>query len=941
MPTEITSLSVRINAEISGFRRGKAEVQRGVKEMEDSFGRLQRSVASMERTLGTFRRTITTLGLGALAASSIQAAARLDALEMGLQAITGGARSARVQVARLADVARQTAGLGFEEAVQAAVRLQSVGFSAEFAERAVRAFGNAVAMTGGGKWELERIVFQLTQMAAAGKVITQDLRPVLQTAPAVSKAVTALFGTTSAEAINQQVRDAREFLEILVEYLETFPRVAGGVRKALDDLSTAMFRLRGQFGRRLFGTFESEIRAVTEAAFRLSESNEAITKTYGLLRDGAIATAAIFGGRLVGSLTSATIATIRKTAASVAEARAELAAAQAQVASTRATLQGAVAQLQMARAMGTSTAAMLAQRNASLQLQAATRAHQAALARASAAMAQAAIASRAAAAGMGILRGAFALLGGWPGVIIAGLTGIWFRLNQTKRAAEEAAAAIEDAINQRAMQFSTLDEEQTLAEFGRTGARIGELQQRLSELQAELAKTSETPLQFGRSGLLTPESEEVLRQREEIQRAIEEVTRQLEIERGVAQALAEQYAQLAGARIAAERGREKTQAQILAEVHTQLTEALRQAAAMERLLGDEFDEVGAKTKAYEAALRSLIEAGIDPAHARVREYARALLSLAEDARAEERAMRIREAHEDLAESLRVVAQLEQVLGESYDANAAKASAYRSVIEDLLAAGVDPADAKLREYVESLRAVEAQIKAAEEAEKRRAQAISTAMGIVERAMTPQEQYRAQLDALRTALDAGAISQEQFNRAVALLDKELARATNSLKATLAEHGVEAGEALIRGILTGSRNLKDLLKSAFINLAISYIMGPIKMVLGIASPSKVFRSYGEALGDGLVIGITSRISAVQAAAWQLASAARLPALSAAGIGAFNIASIERVARAPVNVSISAPPPAVDPVSAARDAAWMRLISETMRELEAAGAVRVVTRG
>jgi len=65
------------------------------------------------------------------------------------------------------------------------------------------------------------------------------------------------------------------------------------------------------------------------------------------------------------------------------------------------------------------------------------------------------------------------------------------------------------------------------------------------------------------------------------------------------------------------------------------------------------------------------------------------------------------------------------------------------------------------------------------------------------------------------------------------------------------------------------------------------------------------------------------------------------AAGIGAFDVASIASVSRAPVNVSITAPPSAVDPVSAARDAAWLRLVSETMRELEAAGAVRVVTRG
>src|SRR5690606_22505100 len=186
---------------------------------------------------------------------------------------------------------------------------------------------------------------------------------------------------------------------------------------------------------------------------------------------------------------------------------------------------------------------------------------------------------------------------------------------------------------------------------------------------------------------------------------------------------------------------------------------------------------------------------------------------------------------------------------------------------------------------------------------------------QQSLTAQQRYEQAVKTPRAALDQIIITQEEYNQAVAHLDKELARATRSLRDTLAEHGVAASAALMQGRLTGPRNRKVILKSALINLAISYVMGPVRLALGIASPSKVFRSYGEALGDGLVIGITSRVGAVQAAAWQLAGAARLPALSAAGVGAFDVASIASVSRAPVNVSITAPPPAVDPVSAARE--------------------------
>lgn len=757
--------------------------------MEDSFGRLQRSVSSMERTFLTLRGAIATLGLGALATSAITTAARMDALEMSLQAVAGGSRAAQVQLSRLVQVAKAP-GLGFAEAVQGSVNLQAVGFSAQFAERALKAFGNAIATTGGGRAELDRVLFQLTQMAAAGKIVAQDLRPIVQTAPAVARALQNLFSTTSAEAIQAQVSSVDEFLNLLITELEKLPPVAGGARKALEDLGDVTFRLRAAFGQRLFAMFESQVRKATDAAEELADSQVAIARTFGLVRDGAIALGAIGLGRMLSPAITA-----------------------------------------------------LWQLNT---------------------------AGRAAAAGMGVLRGAFALLGGWPGVIIAGMSGLWFWLNRTKRAAEEAAAAVEQAISTRAAQLSTLDEEGTLKAMQQSSARMGELQQRLADLQAELAAT---PLQFGRSGLPTSSS---MRRREEIQRQIDEVTRALKEERGVVEALAQQYAQLAGARLAADRARDKTaqqeeqdRAKAIADVHKQLADALRNVAAMETLLGDSFDGNAARAKLYHAAIEDLIKLGVEPADEAVQRYA----------------------------------------------------------------------ASLRTLEEATRAAEAATRAAEAAERERARLESAALGIVQQSLTAQQRYEQAVQTLRAALDQAIITQEQYNQAVAHLDKELAKATRSLRDTLAEQGVAAGEALIRGLLTGARNMRDILKSALINLAVSYIMGPVKLALGIASPSKVFRSYGEAIGDGLALGIESRIGRVQTAVSRLSGATAMPALSPVTVGAADAVGVaSRARQTPVSVHVPAPPAASDPFSVARDATWHRILSDTLRQLEAAGAIQTI---
>src|SRR5690625_7718485 len=82
-------------------------------------------------------------------------------------------------------------------------------------------------------------------------------------------------------------------------------------------------------------------------------------------------------------------------------------------------------------------------------------------------------------------------------------------------------------------------------------------------------------------------------------------------------------------------------------------------------------------------------------------------------------------------------------------------------------------------------------------------------------------------------------------------------------------------MRGILSGARNMRDILKSALINLAVSYVMGPVKMALGIASPSKVFQGYGEAIGEGLALGIESSIGRVASASERMVLAANAPSL------------------------------------------------------------------
>lgn len=795
MATEITSLSVKIGADLSGFRRGMRQVQTGVRQTEASFAGLQRAARF---AFGALAAT----GLGALGRSLVTTAADMDSLRRALDAVTGSSDQTAIQMERLKEVARAP-GLGFREAVQGSVNLQAVGFAAKDAERALKAFGNAIATTGGGRAELDRVLLQLTQMAATGRIVAQDLRPIVQTAPAVAKALNELFGTTSAEAIAAQVDDFDEFFDLLITKLEQMPSVAGGAKNALENLGDAAFRLRASIGEQLLPVVEPVVNGLADAAEALADNRAGLTRAFTLARDGALALSVVLAGRLAASLTASAAASVRKTQASFAEAR-------AQVAATRATLDGALAQMNMARAMGRTTGALLQQRAAATQLRAAWVAH-------NAAMAQASVSARLAAGSMGVLRGAFALLGGWPGIIVTALGGLVLWLGRSRREAEETAAAVKMAIAESTASLSELDKAATFRRLGLARKEVHSLEQALADLnaQAERERTERIATTTGAGDVVfTTRGRETAETRE----AIRSTTRALEVARGEVSALERQYISLAQADIGTREELDLTRGTLALTADN--------FARLQKAMADARDRL--------AELQ--VERAITPA--------------------------------------------------------------------------GPALDRVNQSIDGLR-----------------ERIALLQGEIAR-------FESEGFGLTPRIDIGNSIKDglrQIDTAeVSRITKDVARVGESigsgLVATMREQGVMAGEALMRGLLSGANNLGDIIKSSLINLAVSYVMGPFKAALGIASPSKVFADYGRSLGDGLVEGIESRIAAVQRATSRLTSAASMPTMTPA------LASVGPMAQAPLFDASKLPRP-TDPRQAARDADWLHFLSDSIREWEASG--------
>jgi tape measure domain-containing protein len=232
----VLSLATNLNSNLAA---AYSAADRKQKVFDRGLGRMGSNMQNLGKGLSTFV-TAPLVGLGAAAFKTY---ADINALQLGLQNITGSASAAKLRFDELKQVARLP-GLGLEEAVQGDVRLQAVGFSALTSKQALLQFGNALALTGGGKVQLDSVITQLSQMGSKSKVLAEDLKPILTASPAVATAVRKLMGTIDSEAISKKLTAAGKgpanFIQDLITELSKLERVQGGPKNAIENFGDSV-----------------------------------------------------------------------------------------------------------------------------------------------------------------------------------------------------------------------------------------------------------------------------------------------------------------------------------------------------------------------------------------------------------------------------------------------------------------------------------------------------------------------------------------------------------------------------------------------------------------------------------------------------------------------------------------------------------------------------
>lgn len=216
-------------------------------------------------------------GIGAAGSAIYQATLQADSLEGGMIALTGSVEAASKRLDEMRQLAKDP-GLGFAQVVEGDIALRSVGLSAQLSTRAMREFGNALAVVGKGKADLDGVLLAVTQIVSKGKVSAEEINQIAERVPQIRKVMQEAFGTADTEAIQKMGIPVERFIEMVVSAFEkTVPRALTRMQGKIDNFTDAATARFADFGA---GIAEHFVGPLDEATKKLEESSTS-AKSFG------------------------------------------------------------------------------------------------------------------------------------------------------------------------------------------------------------------------------------------------------------------------------------------------------------------------------------------------------------------------------------------------------------------------------------------------------------------------------------------------------------------------------------------------------------------------------------------------------------------------------------------------------------------------------------
>ena len=220
MATKVADLLVNIGADTSDLKKELKAVQR---QLNYAFGREGMSL-SRNAALG-----ITAVGaaLAGVAVYAVKAGGELQNVQTAMTNMLGSAEKADQMIKELQDFAAHTP-FEFKDVTLASQKFLAFGFTAEQVIPTLTAVGDAAAGVGAGQDGVNRLTVALGQIAAKGKLASQEMMQITELGIPAWQMLAQYLGTdvaTAQDKVSKGMVDSQMALEALVGGMES--RYAG------------------------------------------------------------------------------------------------------------------------------------------------------------------------------------------------------------------------------------------------------------------------------------------------------------------------------------------------------------------------------------------------------------------------------------------------------------------------------------------------------------------------------------------------------------------------------------------------------------------------------------------------------------------------------------------------------------------------------------------
>lgn len=230
---DVGSVIAHIKADISNFQSGLSTAQKSVGNFKNSLDSFNNSISGFMRTAAV-GATAVVGGLAVAGKKAIELAGNFEQSEIAFTTLLKDREKALAAIKDIEEDAKKTP-YNLPDLIKANQLLISAGRSTEQARVEIKNLGNAVAATGGGTAELNRLAVNMQQIQAVGKASALDIKQFAFAGINIYKLLADSTGKTVEE-----VKEMDITYDMLAESLQKASDAGGMFEGAMENQSKSL-----------------------------------------------------------------------------------------------------------------------------------------------------------------------------------------------------------------------------------------------------------------------------------------------------------------------------------------------------------------------------------------------------------------------------------------------------------------------------------------------------------------------------------------------------------------------------------------------------------------------------------------------------------------------------------------------------------------------------